>query len=88
MIQITAVYWGALRTALGKDREIFSMEERATPYGLRRMVLHQRKALLPLALDLIYMVNRVQAAPNAILKDGDEVWFLPPEVQTKGHGKR
>jgi molybdopterin converting factor small subunit len=88
MIKVTAAYLGSLRGSMGREQEPFSLEDRATVYSLRRLAFRKLgpKALAQMQ-GMVTTLNHCQVALNHVLKDGDTVAFLPPGMQTTGHGR-
>jgi len=88
MIKVQAAYLGSLREAMGREQEPFTLEDRATVYSLRRLAFRR---LGPKALGqlqgMVTTLEHRQVALNHVLVDGDTVAFLPPGLQTTGHGR-
>jgi molybdopterin converting factor small subunit len=73
---------------MGCEQEAFALEDRATVYSLRRLAFRRLGAKAPLAMQgLVTTLDHHQVALNHVLKDGDNVAFLPPGLQTMGHGR-
>jgi molybdopterin synthase sulfur carrier subunit len=78
---VTVLYFAALREALGTDRETLSLSPEIRTVGHLRASLCSRGGVweaLKEGRSLRAAVNQRLAAPDAALRDGDEVAFFPP----------
>jgi molybdopterin synthase catalytic subunit len=77
-MRVRVLYFASFREAAGRDEEIREIPDRAPVSELwtalsREVPLFARFAAMPAVA-----VNRVYADPGAVLREGDEVAFLPP----------
>ena len=72
--------FAALRETMGRDLVELSLGEGATPEDVWQALLRVQggDALQPRRTNLAAAVNRKYAKFDAILRDGDEVVFIPP----------
>ena len=72
--------FAAIREALGRESIELSLAEGATPEDVWRELtrLHERAGLSARRQNLAAAVNRKYTKFDAVLKDGDEVVFIPP----------
>ena len=80
-MKITVRYFALLRERLGVESEVLTWESAAPTVGALREHLADRApahAAVLTARPLLVAVNREYAAPQTLLKDGDEVALFPP----------
>ena len=75
-IAITLRCFASVREALGTDCMQVELPVGSTIHGLREKLGEECPALL--RLPVAYAVNRAYARAESVLKDGDEVAFIPP----------
>jgi MoaE-MoaD fusion protein len=76
LIQITLRCFASVREALGTDVLQVEVVAGTTVDGLKKKLGEQHAALL--RLPLAYAINRDYARAESVLKQGDEVAFIPP----------
>ncbi len=72
---ITIKYFGAIEEATGLAEEIFSLDQFNSLEELKKSILSKYQGMNDLSFQLA--LNQ-SIATSGILKDGDEVAFLPP----------
>jgi molybdopterin synthase catalytic subunit len=77
-MQVTVLFFGALREAIGAKELAVTLPPDASVAALRRLLLETQPAFASLAGRLRVAVNREFAADECALAAGDEVAFLPP----------
>jgi molybdopterin synthase catalytic subunit len=77
-MQVTVLFFGALREAMGAKERVVTLPGDATVGALRGLLVESQPAFTPLAARLRVAVNRSFAPDGCALADGDEVAFLPP----------
>lgn len=75
-IAVTVRCFAAVRDALGTDALALALPAGTTVAGLRTKLAEGAPALL--RLPLAFAVNRDYARAETVLRDGDEVAFIPP----------
>lgn len=87
-IKVTLKLFGSLREAIGESSRVIELEAGSRVLDLRAW-LAQRSALVDqLGGRLAASVNLEIAEPERVLRDGDEVAFLPPVAGGDGAVKR
>lgn len=71
-------YFAALREAAGRDEEMLDAADGASVGAVRDQVGERHVALARLLPRCAVAVNRAYAGLDTILRDGDELAFLPP----------
>lgn len=84
-LRITVRCFAAVREALGTDRLELDLAAGTTLATLRRELAQGTPALL--RLPLAFAVNRTYAREDTVLRDGDEVAFIPPISGGSGAGE-
>ena len=77
-MRVRVLYFASFREAVGREEELREMSDRTPVSGLWETLagevpLFGRFASMPPAA-----VNREYVQPDTLLRDGDEVAFLPP----------
>ena len=75
-IRVTVRCFAAVREALGNDHLVVDLATGTTVEALRRLLGGSAPQLL--RLQVAYAVNRDYARADTVLRDGDEVAFIPP----------
>lgn len=70
--------FAAFREVVGTKEEDLQLPEDTTVNGLLDEYIRRFPALARYREHIILSVNREYGAPSRVLKDGDEVSFLPP----------
>lgn len=83
-IHVTLRCFAAVRETLGTDSMTVEVPEGTTVHGLRETLGKQHPALL--RVPVAYAVNQDYARAQSVLKDGDEVAFIPPISGGSGSG--
>jgi molybdopterin synthase catalytic subunit len=71
-------YFAALREITGETEEQLTTPDAATVADVRTMLLTRYPRLQPILERCAYAVNRHYVSAEAILKEGDELVFIPP----------
>jgi len=77
-MQVQILFFGMLKDLTGRDRDLLTLPEHAT---LGDVIIHYEEIaprLGDLAASIAVSVNQEFAGPDAQLKNGDEIAFLPP----------
>lgn len=77
-MNIKVKLFAAFREVVGLKEEQITLPESATVDGLLDDYIRRFPALGKYRDHIILSVNREYGAPSRVLKDGDEVSFLPP----------
>jgi molybdopterin synthase catalytic subunit len=77
-MQVTVLFFGALREAIGAKELVVALPDGASVAVLRRLLADGQPAFGPLAGRLRVAVAREFADDDRVLAAGDEVAFLPP----------
>lgn len=77
-MNIKVKLFAAFREVVGLKEEQITLPEGATVDGLLDDYIRRFPALGKYRDHIILSVNREYGAPSRVLKDGDEVSFLPP----------
>ncbi|MBL9079494.1 MAG: molybdenum cofactor biosynthesis protein MoaE [Planctomycetes bacterium] len=75
-VRVTLRCFAAIREALGVESLLVEVPGGTTIEGLRQKLGAERPALL--RIPVAYAVNRDYARAESVLRDGDEVAFIPP----------
>lgn len=75
-LRVTVRCFAAVREALGTDVVAVALSPGTTVEGLRQQLAAQSPQLL--RLPVAFAVNRAYARGDMVLRDGDEVAFIPP----------
>ncbi|MEZ4332927.1 MAG: molybdenum cofactor biosynthesis protein MoaE [Myxococcota bacterium] len=87
-IQITLRLFGSLRESVGESHRIVELEAGARVADLRDWLADRSPLVGQLGDRLAASVNLEIADSGRVLRDGDEVAFLPPVAGGDGAGKR
>ncbi len=71
-------YFASLREIVGRDAETLSLAEGTQVAAIRALLLTQYPRLQPVLDRSICAVNRTYVAPETIVRDNDELVFIPP----------
>ncbi|HEY4036350.1 MAG TPA: molybdenum cofactor biosynthesis protein MoaE [Ktedonobacteraceae bacterium] len=71
-------YFASLREITGEDEEQLTVPNEATITDVRIMVLTRYSQLRPILERCVYAVNHRYVPAETILKEGDELVFIPP----------
>ena len=71
-------YFASLREITGKREEQLTIPDRATVANVRTMLLTRYPRLQPILERCAYALNHHYVPAEAILKEGDELVFIPP----------
>src|SRR5437879_372295 len=71
-------YFASLREITGEGEEQLSVPDEATIADVRTMLLTRYSLLRPILERCVYAVNRHYVPAERILKEGDELVFIPP----------
>jgi MoaE-MoaD fusion protein len=77
-MQVRILFFGVLKDLTGRASDLLNLPEHAT---LGDVVMHYEDInprLNELAVSIAMSINQEFAAPDSLLKDGDEIAFLPP----------
>jgi len=77
MIKITIKCFSQVKYALGTDSLVIELEEGSTLNQLEKLIRKKAKDKLA-GVDLRIAINKKYSTFNNILRDGDEVAFIPP----------
>lgn len=77
-IQIRMRYFAALREIVGAQEEILSVPQGANVADTRVLLLERYPRLDSVLARAVCAVNRAYVPPETVLKEGDEVVFIPP----------
>jgi molybdopterin converting factor subunit 1 len=77
-VRIRVKWFAGLREEMGSRETEIDLKSGSTLQDLIDLMLERHAALLRYAPSLHYAVNRRYATLQAVLRDGDEVAFLPP----------
>jgi molybdopterin converting factor subunit 1 len=75
-MQVTVLYFGVLKDVMGKSRAVMELRDEASVADL--LELHRVDGRLAVWDSVAVAVNLEYARAGDLLKDGDEVAFLPP----------
>lgn len=87
-IRVTLKLFGSLREAVGEGSRIVELDEGARVRDLRAWLARRSALVDQLGHRLAASVNLEIADPERVLRDGDEVAFLPPVAGGDGAVKR
>jgi len=71
-------YFASLREITGEGEEQLTVPDEATIADVRTMLLTRYSQLRPILECCVYAVNRHYVSAETILKEGDELVFIPP----------
>ncbi|HEY1801156.1 MAG TPA: molybdopterin converting factor subunit 1 [Terriglobales bacterium] len=77
-MQIQVLFFGMLKDSAGRERELLDVPDGSTIDDVATQCVKQFPGIKALLPSLAIAINQEYAAPEAKLKDGDEVAFLPP----------
>ena len=77
-MQIKVKFFAILRERVGKSELLQEIPEGSTIKDLWRELQNEYRALSPIDIKLLYAVNSDYVDANYVLRDGDEVVFVPP----------
>jgi molybdopterin converting factor subunit 1 len=77
MVRITALFFAAYRDVFGADELEIELPEGATVAALIDIVSRRAASAVPPG-SMAVAVNQDYAARDTVLRDGDEVAFIPP----------
>lgn len=77
-IKVTVLYFAAFRDIFKTSRQTVSVPEGTTLASLQKLLFKDHVKALALIPSMAAAVNQEFAKPSQVLKDGDEVAFLPP----------
>lgn len=77
-MRVRLLHFAAFREAVGKDEQTAELAERSSVADLWRMLAREVPLLGRLPSMPPAAVNREYAGGDTVLRDGDEVAFLPP----------
>lgn len=71
-------YFASLREVTGRSDETLTVEDGTTVSMVRALVLARYAGLQPIIERCINAVNRSYVSAETVLRDGDELVFIPP----------
>jgi molybdopterin converting factor subunit 1 len=77
-ISIRLRYFASLREIVGQEEETLSIPEGASVTDTRELLLERYPRLEHALARAVCAVNHQYVSPETILKEGDEVVFIPP----------
>ena len=77
-MRIQIRYFASLREIIGEGEEQLILPNEATVADVRTMLLARYSQLQPILKRCVYAVNRHYVPAETILKEGDELVFIPP----------
>ncbi|HET8840164.1 MAG TPA: molybdopterin converting factor subunit 1 [Ktedonobacteraceae bacterium] len=77
-MQIRLRYFASLRETVGKNEEMLTVPENITVAEVRTLLLERYPGLEKVLRRAVGAINRQYVPPETILKDDDEVVFIPP----------
>jgi sulfur-carrier protein len=77
-MQIRIRYFASLRETAGTNEETLSIPEETNAAGVRALLLERYPRLEYALTRAVCAINRQYVSPEMMLKDGDEVVFIPP----------
>lgn len=77
-MQIRIRYFASLREIVGMNEENLSMAEGASVTEARALLLERYPRLENALARAVCAVNHQYVSPETVLKEGDEVVFIPP----------
>lgn len=77
-MNITLLFFGALKELLGRDESRLNVPERTMAGALPALVLEGSPHAAFWRDKILYAVNREHAHADTVLKEGDEVALMPP----------
>ncbi len=77
-VRVVARFFASQREKIGADRLEVELPELATLADLVERVVHDHPPRGPTMAAARFAVRRDYAPPTAVLRDGDEVAFIPP----------
>lgn len=77
-MRVTVLYFGVLKDLFAGDRHVVELADGETVGGLLRLSQKNASKQSDVWRALAVAVNREYSGVDTILRDGDEVAFLPP----------
>src|SRR5580693_1775952 len=77
-MQVRVLFFGMLKDLSGRGSDLLNLPETATPGDVFIHYEQRIPALRELATSIAISINQEFAGPDAKLKEGDEIAFLPP----------
>ncbi len=77
-MQVRILFFGVLKDLTGRASDLLNLPERATLSDVVTHYEHINPRLNELAASIAMSINQEFAGPDSLLKDGDEIAFLPP----------
>ncbi len=75
---VTVLYFAGARDAVGKKREVLSLEGRPSAGDFLDRLLRDNPKLRPMKATIRLSINQEVVDASAPVADGDEVGILPP----------
>ena len=77
-MQVKVKLFATLRERVGKSELLQEMRDGSTIGDLWKVLQEEYTALSAIDIKLLYAVNSDYVDPNYVLREGDEVVFMPP----------
>jgi len=77
-MQVKVKFFAILRERVGKSELLQEMREGSSVEDLWRVLSEEYSALSAVNIKLLYAVNSDYVEPRYVLREGDEVVFVPP----------
>ena len=77
-IHVTVRYFAGHRDITGRSSEAFQLDDGATVAQLWAVLIAQYPSIAPYAGRVLYAVNEEFSDLSQVLRDGDDVAFIPP----------
>jgi molybdopterin converting factor subunit 1 len=77
-MKVRLLYFAVLRDVVGRDHDELALPEGATPRDVWQTLRGTHAKLADYLQPPMSAVNESYASPDTILRDGDELAFIPP----------
>lgn len=77
-MEVTVRFFAVLRERIGRSTERVGIGPHETAEALWEKVVMEHDGLRDLRRSIRFAINGAYASPETVLRDGDEVAFLPP----------
>ncbi len=77
-MKIRMRYFASFRETIGQNEEILTLHEGASVADVRVLLLNRHPRLQPVMERSVCAVNHTYVPADTILREGDEVVFIPP----------
>ena len=85
LVRVKVLFFGMLRDIVGRAEEHIDLEEGARLESVFERYAHQFPKLSQLASSIVLACNHQFSDKSEIVRDGDEIAFLPPVSGGSGH---